>query len=101
SALVEGGELGRLIHVETQYNFDIRRSANLNRTINGQVDWAFRLPLGPLADHLPHPASILLHFLPDPLQIWAVARQNGLLPDGLPDELRVLVDSPRATGLLS
>jgi 2-alkyl-3-oxoalkanoate reductase len=101
SQLVAAGRVGKLIHVEAHYSFDIRRSPHLNQTVAGQVNWAFDLPLGPLADHVPHPASLLLHLLPDPTRVWAVAKNGGVLPDGLPDELRVLIDTPETTGLLS
>jgi 2-alkyl-3-oxoalkanoate reductase len=99
--LVAQGQVGRITHLEAHYSFDIRRTPHLNQTVAGEVNWAFGLPLGPLADHVPHPASLLLHLLPAPSRVFAVAKNGGVLPDGMPDELRVLIDTPQATGLLS
>jgi predicted dehydrogenase len=100
-ALVRSGAVGRLTHVEAQYSFDLSRLSGLNVDGSGPSHWALQLPGGLLTDHIPHPASILLHFLAGPVVVGTISKQNGILPDGLPDELRVLIDAGAVTGLLS
>jgi predicted dehydrogenase len=100
-ALVRNGSIGRLTHVDTRYSFDPERMPGLDRSNGGAAHWATQLPGGLLTDHLSHPASILLHFMAPPLTPWAISKHNGILPGGLPDELRVLIDGGAVTGLLS
>jgi predicted dehydrogenase len=97
--LVQSGDAGRILHVETHYNFDIQRLPNLGD--NPAAHWTFHLPAGLISDHLAHPASLLLSFIDTPDTIHTVQKRNGVLPGNCIDELRVLVDSDDATGLLS
>jgi predicted dehydrogenase len=99
--LVRNGSVGRLTHVDAHYSFDLARTRGLDMSAGGAAHWATQLPGGLLTDHLSHPASILLHFMAAPPATWAVSKHNGILPDGLPDELRVLIDGGAVTGLLS
>jgi predicted dehydrogenase len=100
-ALVRDGAVGRLTHVDAHYSFDLARTRGLGMSDGGAAHWATQLPGGLLTDHLSHPASILLHFMAAPLTTWAISKHNGILPQGLPDELRVLIDGGAVTGLLS
>lgn len=99
--LVECGHAGNVLHADVQYSFDIRRNPHLQMNGEHQRGWAFHLYGGPLSDHLPHPASLLLNLVSNPLKVWAIKKCNNVLPAGAPDELRVMVDSEGATGLLS
>jgi len=99
--LVQTGKVGRVIHVETYYSFDLVRFRGLDTAFQSQEHWCFSLPGGLLLDSLPHPLSVLLHFVKDPVNLWAVKKSNGILPEGLPDELRILVESEDATGSVS
>ena len=99
--LVQKGKVGRVVHVEVHYGFDIGRLQSLSSNTNAQNHWLLSLPGGLLADLLPHPSYLLLHFVKNPLQVWAVKKSHGILPKNLPDELRVLVEADNMTGLLS
>ena len=99
--LVEEGKVGRVLHVDTQYCIDIKRVGINSADGRSKRNWILSMPGGPLFDSIPHPASILLHFLKDPVKVWAVSKRNGTLPENLPDELRVLVDARNVTGSLS
>jgi predicted dehydrogenase len=99
--LVEEGKAGKVLHVDVYYYFDIKRMHVHNANNSSKMNWIFNLPGGLLFDLLPHPVSILLHFLKGPVKIWAVAKHNGILADGLPDELRALFSTAHATGNLS
>jgi predicted dehydrogenase len=93
----EDGSFGKILHVEVRFSFDISRTEHLLTEEN----WVFRLPGGPLADYLPHPASLLLAFLKEPAGVTALAKSHGHLLGGHADELRLLVDGGEATGLVS
>jgi predicted dehydrogenase len=99
--LVQKRKVGRVVHVETYYSFDIKRLRGLSGSPNSGRHWSFSLPGGLLLDSLPHPLSVLLDFVKDPVTVWAVKKSNSILPENLPDELRVLIDTKEATGSLS
>jgi predicted dehydrogenase len=65
------------------------------------MNWLLNLPGGLVFDLLPHPVSILLHFLGEPEKVSAVAKCNGILSKTALDELRVLFGAKEATGTLS
>ncbi len=97
--LVQTGKAGKVLHVESHYSFDIGRYPGLSAGMQGS--WILDLPGGVLTDSLAHPLSILLQFLPTPLNVHAVSKNNGVLLADMPDELRVLVDAVEATGFVS
>jgi predicted dehydrogenase len=98
--IVQKGMAGRIVHVEAFYSFDMQRLDGLAASTGFQAHWLLRLPGGPLLDLVPHPLSILLYFVKDPVKVWAIHQSNGLLPEYLPDELRVLIDGGDVTGSL-
>lgn len=97
--LVSSGKAGKILHVDTCYSFDVNRIPGFDP--NSQNSWHLNLPGGILLDSVAHPLSIMLRFLNKPLNVWAVKKSNGALPNHLPDELRVMVDADGATGFLS
>jgi predicted dehydrogenase len=99
--LVQNGVAGRILHVEAFYGFDMGRLDGLAASTGFQAHWLLHLLGGPLLDLIPHPLSILLSFVKDPVKVWAVHQSNGLLPESLPDELRVLIDGGGVTGSLA
>jgi predicted dehydrogenase len=98
-SLVESGAVGHIAHVEVHYNFDIKRVSS--KGTNLELHWSSNLLAGLTSDLLPHSASLLLQFMGSPTGVYAVQKSNDLLPNQAIDELRVLADSERATGLLS
>lgn len=99
--LVEEGKAGKVRHVDVYYHFDAKRIQQHDDTSSSRMNWLANLPGGLVFDLLPHPVSILLHFLNEPVKISAAAKRNGILSDGLLDELRVLFNGTEATGTLS
>jgi predicted dehydrogenase len=95
--LIQSGQIGKLIHLEAHYHFDLARMPGYAL----QAHWAYRLPGGLISDHIPHPASVLLHFMDEPVRVWAVNKCNGILMDGQSDELRALIEGDSVTGFLS
>jgi predicted dehydrogenase len=103
--LVSRGELGELLHVEAHFAFDIGRSKldagdGAAPGEDSRAAWMRQLEGGPMFDFVAHPASILAHFLGEPLRVWAVARDHGRLGNGAPDELRAMLDGEHATGAM-
>ena len=99
--LIQKGQSGRIVHVDASFSFDIKRWCGLNINGNSQTHWCLELPGGPLLDLIPHPLSVLLHFVKDPVKIWAVRKSNGILREKLPDEIKVLVETEEMTGFFS
>jgi len=96
--LVRKGMIGRVLHVEAFYGFDMGR---LDGLAGLQTHWLLHLLGGPILDLIPHPLAVLLSFVKEPVKVWAVLQSNGLLPESLPDELRVLIDGGDVTGSLA
>jgi len=98
--LVDDGRLGELLHVDVHYGFDIGRARlGAGDAGGGRDAWLSGLEGGPLFDSMPHPASLLLRFLRQPMTVWATARDHGML-DGASDEIRAMVNAANASGAL-
>lgn len=99
--LVRGGRIGKLVHVDVHYTFDLKKNLDPYTYNDSHTHWAYSLPGGPLQDLAPHPISLLLGFIGEPVKIWPVSKNKGIMPMGLPDELKVLVDAGDKTGFIS
>ncbi len=91
--LVDQGFVGRVIGIDSYYGF------NLGQTSERQ--WVTNLPGGVFQNVAPHPLSLLLHFLEDPLELQVMSLTTGTLGPHTPDELRVSMKGPNALGTLS
>ncbi|MGH7380643.1 MAG: NAD-dependent epimerase/dehydratase family protein [Candidatus Methylomirabilales bacterium] len=91
--LIEKGAVGTVIGVESYYGF------NLGQT--SERRWVENLPSGLFQDLAPHPLSLILEFLQDPLDLYASTLVTGMLGPHVPDELRVLMTGKDAVGTLS
>jgi nucleoside-diphosphate-sugar epimerase/predicted dehydrogenase len=100
-ALISKGTIGDLVSVEVSYLFDAKRYAAVLAEGAEHVHWAYKLHGGPLQDHFPHPASLLMEFLPDVKEMAYVGHNRGILPENWQDELRVVVKSSEALGYIS
>jgi len=99
--LVEEGKIGRVLHVDINYSFDINSIDTGEAHSNHKMAWLQRIPGGLLFDMMPHAVSILLHFVKEPLKVSAMGMRNGIMPGGLPDEIRALLSTTNVTGSLS
>lgn len=100
--LIEQGKAGKVLNVEVRYSFDVRRAQIT--TEDGRMagdGWLSDLKGGLLFDSFSHPASMLLQLTGEPVEVSSAVRSNGILADGAPDELTVLVDGAEALGTLS
>lgn len=99
---LEKGRAGHVLSVDVRFSFDPRRAAV--RGVHGGdalPSWLRDQAGGLLFDAFPHPASILLEVTGEPNRVFSTMRCNGVLGDGNPDELFVLVEGAEALGSLS
>ncbi len=81
--LIEEGFVGTVIHVESYYGFNLAQTSERR--------WVANLPGGVFQNLAPHPLSLILEFLEDPLELHASTLTTGTLGPDVPDELRVLM----------
>jgi len=91
--LVTEGVVGSVIGVESYFGFNLAQVSERR--------WAEKLPAGVLQDLAPHPLSLILQFLGDPLELHASTLISGTLGPHVPDEIRVLMKGKDAVGTLS
>lgn len=100
--LVESGALGKVIWVDSYYGFDLGNNRS-NRLMlpGGERNWTFQLPGGLFHNLLPHPLSVALDILGEPIRTYAHARFFRILQHQPMDELRILLETPEAGGLVT
>ena len=90
--LVDRGVIGDVIHVETIFAFDVRRSPRFSAEPGTGKHWAFGLPGGLLEDLLPHPLYLTLAFLGKDAKLTdSRIRTSGRIAENVADELRLSV----------
>lgn len=92
--LINSGKFGRVIHVETHLETDADLEAMREST---KPHWSWNLPGGILHDYLPHPFYLTLHFTGEPKRTSVIAKNCGVLPQGLTDHLNVSIDGENCT----
>ena len=91
--LVDQGFVGAIIGLESYYGFNLAQTS--------ERQWVGSLPGGLFQNLAPHPLSLLLHFLHDPLELQVSSLSTGTLGRQMPDELRVLIKGSDTLGTLS
>jgi len=113
--LLERGDLGEVVWVESYYGLDLGRDPASRYLAGGTLPregkeralaapckkhWAFQLPGGLHQELAPHPLSLALDVLGEkPAGVRPYARYGRLLPTADTDEFRVLLETPRAGGI--
>jgi predicted dehydrogenase/nucleoside-diphosphate-sugar epimerase len=98
--MVESGELGDILWVESYYGFNLGSNPDSRYMLpGGEKHWTFQLPGGLYQNLASHPLSLALDFLGKPTKIYAHARYGRILPHAATDELRILMETPRASGM--
>jgi predicted dehydrogenase len=83
--------------MDSYYGLDLRGNpGNPFLGMAGAQNWNFQLPGGLFQNLLPHPLSVVMEFLPEPVAVQASARFYRLLPHQAADELRVMLTTPSA-----
>ncbi len=95
--LMERGEVGKLLHVDVSYHCDIASIFPIAANNDERKIWIESLPGGLLFELIPHPVSILLQFIREPIRrICATGGHSGGL-----DEVRAFFAGTDVTGFLS
>jgi len=97
AALVDGGKLGRPIHIESHLSVDLN-TPELQESIG--LPWRFKLPGGILHDNITHLLYMTLRWLGEPVRVSVCGRSNGTLSQGLTDQLAVMLEGEQCTANL-
>jgi predicted dehydrogenase/nucleoside-diphosphate-sugar epimerase len=99
--LVKGGHLGTVINVESYYGLNTHIPPFRDYPQPNVLPWLYRLPGGVYQDFLPHAIYPVLEYTGRPRSITVKHRSTGVLPQQLPDEIRILVDGEHAFGTVT
>jgi len=98
--IVESGELGDVLWVESYYGFNLGDNpASRYMAPGGERHWTFSLPGGFYQNLAPHPLCLAVEVLGEPTSVSAHARYGHVLPHAPTDELRILLETDSASGL--
>jgi predicted dehydrogenase len=100
--LIDDGKIGKLLHLDVSYHFDIATILPARPNSDEKTTWIQGLPGGVLFDLMPHPVSILLQFMKEPPRIISATGGNNGIPSswGLA-EMRAFLEGKEMTGFLS
>jgi predicted dehydrogenase/nucleoside-diphosphate-sugar epimerase len=99
--LIKEGRVGRIINVESHYGLNTRIDAFRKYPAPNVIPWIYNMPGGVFHDFMPHPLYVMLPFLGNIEQIEVIEKSFGELPQGISDELRILVKGEKALGTLT
>lgn len=99
--LVSTGSLGTVINVESYYGLNTMIPAFRDYPAPNAIPWLYDLPGGVYQDFMPHPLYVLLEYTGRPKEIKVLSQSHGVLPQNMPDEIRVLVNGEKALGTLT
>ena len=100
--LLELGRLGDILWVESYYGFDLGSNPACRYMLpGGEKHWTFRIPGGLYQNLAAHPICLALEVLGAPTKVSAHARYGRVLPHAPNDELRVLLETSNASGLVT
>jgi len=101
-ALIESGSLGDLIWVDSYYGVNLSCNPQERyQRIGKEMHWAFQLPGGLYQNFASHPIYLALEFLGRPTEVSAHARWKRVLSNMPTDELRILLKTKEASGLVT
>jgi 2-alkyl-3-oxoalkanoate reductase len=95
-ALIESGQLGRVVHVESQFCINLDEETDDLRESLG-LHWSHQLPGGLLRDYTCHALYLALHFSGGPENVQVSRRSSGTLPQGLADHLAIQIEGANCT----
>lgn len=99
-AFIEDGRLGNVINVESYYGLNTFIDAFRRYPAPNVLPWLYSLPGGVFHDFMPHPLYVMLPYTGKAREIKVMERSHGELPQGISDELRILIDGEHCTGTL-
>ncbi|MGV1098219.1 NAD-dependent epimerase/dehydratase family protein [Thiovibrio sp. JS02] len=99
--LVQSGQVGRIIHVESHYGMNTRTDVFRKYPAPNVLPWLYSLPGGVFHDFMPHPLYVMLPFLGNVEQLEVMEKSFNEFPQNISDELRVLIKGEKAFGHLT
>lgn len=99
--LIKEGVLGNVINVESYYGLNTNIPAFRDYPQPNVLPWLYRLPGGVYQDFLPHAIYPVIEYTGTPRAISVMHRSTGVLPQQLPDEIRILINGERAFGTVT
>ena len=100
--MVEEGALGRILWVDSYYGFNLGENlASRYMAPGGSQHWTFDLPGGLYQNLIPHPLCLAIELLGQPAEVTAHARYGRVVPHQPTDELRVMLETEEAGGLVT
>lgn len=99
--LIKAGRLGEVINVESYYGLNTNIPALRDYPEPNVIPWLYDLPGGVYQDFMPHPLYVLLEYTGRPKETKVMFQTHNVLPQGMPDEIRVLVNGEKAFGTLT
>jgi len=99
-ALIEERRIGQIINVESYYGLNTRIDAFRKYPAPNVLPWLYSLPGGVFHDFMSHPLYVMLPYTGRPREIKVMERSHGELPQGISDELRILINGENCSGTL-
>lgn len=93
--IIRDGKMGDVISAHCFFGH-----AEKKKTISygGVSHWAYKMPGGPLANLISHPASLLVELLGEPKKVNCICDARNLMPNGYSDLLDVSINTARRHG---
>jgi nucleoside-diphosphate-sugar epimerase/predicted dehydrogenase len=98
---VQSGQFGNIINVESYYGLNTRIPAFRDYPVPNVLPWLYSLPGGVYQDFMAHPLYVLLEYTGNPKEIKVMHQTHGILPQEMPDEIRILINGEKALGTLT
>lgn len=99
--LVQRGEVGEIMNVESYYGINTYIPALRDYPAPNVLPWIYTLPGGVYHDFMAHPLYVMLEYTGKPKEIKVMKKSHGILPQDMPDELKIMIDGERAFGTLT
>lgn len=99
--LVQKGHAGKIINIESYYGLNTQIPAFREYPAPNVLPWIYNLPGGVYHDFMAHPLYVMLEYTGKPIEIKVMKQNHGILPQNMPDELRILINGEKALGTLT
>ena len=93
---IDDGQIGRVVSVRAEQGFTYEAAAH-----SAVIPWSYHSDWGIFENLMPHPLSVVCHFLEDPGEPQVASLDLGAVREAAVDELRILIPSRSALGEVS
>jgi len=99
--LIDEGQLGKIINVESYYGLNTRIDAFRKYPRPDVLPWLYTLPGGVFHDFMAHPLYVMLPYVGRPGEVKVMEKSFGELPQNISDELRIMINGEKTFGNLT